>query len=152
MAVGTVPALTSLHGRKLGIGPLGNIVASGTPITQPAADCSITVGAQVATARAITINVKRADGVAINYIETLEITVFLDAAGAAYVVTGGSTGIAIDAAGALLTVVSKKHFRARTTAAGVLTLTWTDTGTEAAFLGVRLPSGRMLISTALTNA
>jgi hypothetical protein len=152
MALGTSPALTSIEGRRLGIGAAGNVVANDTALSAPAMDATITVGAEVGDARAITIQIKDVNGVNINYIETLDILMYLDAAGAAYVVTGGTTGIAIGASGALLTVVAKKFFRARTTVAGLLALTWTDTGTEAAFLGVKLPGGRVVISTALTNA
>jgi hypothetical protein len=46
-----------------------------------------------------------------------------------FVATGGSTGIAIGASGKLLAVVAKKVFKAISTTAGVIALTWTDTGT-----------------------
>ena len=79
------------------------------------------------------------------------IAVLLDANGDAFVTTGGSTGIAIGTDGALLPVVAKKLFWAISEADGDIDLTWTDTGTEAAYLAVRLPNGKMVISSALTN-
>ena len=94
------------------------------------------------------------DGNAINYVETVELIVYLNAERTAFVVTGGSTGITAGAAGngAVLDVVAKKYFLATTEATGILDLDWTDTGTEAAFLGVRLPSGRIVMSSTLQNA
>lgn len=145
-------ALTSIHGRKLGLAKDNSLVSNGLQVTSPAVDAAITVGAEAADARAITIQLKDATGKAIAYRELVDVFVFADAAGAAFATTGGSTGIAIGASGALLTSVAKKSFVATSTTAGVIALTWTDTGTEAAFLGVRLPSGRIVFSSALTNA
>jgi hypothetical protein len=80
------------------------------------------------------------------------IAVFADANGDAFVVTGGSTGIAIGTDGALLPIVAKKLFKAVSEADGDIDLTWTDTGIEAAYLGVILPNGKIIMSAALTNA
>jgi hypothetical protein len=115
-------------------------------------DASITVGAENANVRAITIKLKDANGADINYVENVEIHMFLNAAMTAYVATGGSTGIAIGTDGALLALVAKKIFVATSEADGDIDLTWTDTGNEAAYLGLKLPNGRMIISDALTNA
>lgn len=146
----------TIQGNALGIlsrGQLGARRGAGyVNISQPCVDASITVGAEIANARAITIQLRDAEGNDINYVETVEILVFLDAAMTAFVVTGGSTGIAIGTDGALLAIVAKKYFLATSEADGDIDLTWTDTGTEAAFLGVRLPNGRVVISSALTNA
>ncbi|MEN3145703.1 hypothetical protein ABCW43_00150 [Neorhizobium sp. IRAMC:178] len=143
---------TSIHGRRLGLGDKGQLVAKGIDISRPCVDASITVGAEASDARAITIQLKDADGNDINYVETVEIIMFLNAARTAFVVTGGSTGIAIGTDGALLAVVAKKYFLATSEADGDIDLTWTDTGTEAAYLGLRLPNGRIVMSSALTNA
>ena len=67
-------------------------------------------------------------------------------AATAFVVTGGSTGIAIGANGAILALVAKKVFKAISSAAGLIGVTWTDTGTETFNLGVRLPNGRVVLS------
>jgi len=138
--------------RIFGQAAAGHLVSNGIAITRPCADASIVVAAEIANARAITIQLKDANGADIDYVETVEVLVFLDAARLAFVVTGGSTGIAIGTDGALLTVVAKKYFLATSEADGDIDLTWTDTGTEAAFLGVRLPNGRIIMSDALTNA
>lgn len=146
---------TSVHGRRLGLGAQNQLISNGIEISRPCVDATITVGAEgasVANQRAITIQLKDADGEDINYVEEVELVLFLTADRLAYVVTGGSTGIAIGTDGALQTIVAKKVFRATSEVDGDIDLTWTDTGTEAAFLGVRLPNGRYVMSSALTNA
>jgi hypothetical protein len=148
-------SIKSITGRLLGVsGTRGNLVAKGgsLDLTAKCADATITVGAEAANVRAITIQLKDALGNDVNEVTQVGIAVFLDAAATAYVVTGGSTGIAIGTDGALLTVVAKKYFLATSEADGDIDLTWTDTGTEAAFLGVILPNGRIVMSSALTNA
>ncbi len=127
-------------------------MAYNTPFTEDAVDATISVGVEAADARAITIQLKDAAGNNMDSVSYVELILFLDAAGTTFVVTGGSTGIAQGASGKILALVAKKFFAGLTTAAGLMALTWTDTGTEAAFLGVRLPNGRIIMSTALTNA
>ncbi len=149
-------SVKSLAGRLLGIsGTRGNLVAKGgaLDLTARCADASITVGAEAADVRAITIQLKDALGNDVNEVTSFWVAVFLDAAGTAFAATGGSTGIAIGTDGALLAVVAKKLFLATSEADGDCDLTWTDTGTEAAYIGIILPNGRTIISsTALTNA
>ena len=144
-------ALTSVHGRKLGVGALGQLTAQDVDITQPCADATITVGAENTNVRAITIQLKTADGKDINYVETVEIIVFDSAAMTGFASTGGSTGIAIGTDGALLALVAKKVFLATSEADGDIDLTWTDTGTESVALGVRLPNGRVVVTSAFAN-
>lgn len=144
--------LTSLHGRRFGLGLFGELGGNDTHITMPAVKAAITVGDESADARAITVQLKDINGNVLVAVQEVELVMLRDSGGVDYVATGGSTGIAIGANGKLLTVVAKKLFRAITDATGLLTLTWTDTGTEAAYLGVRLPNGRIAISAALTNA
>ena len=147
-----VDVQTSLHGKRLGLGSKNQLISNAIEITRPCVDATITVGAEAADARAITIQLKDAKGADIDYVETVELILFLNAARTAFVVTGGSTGIAIGTDGALLAIVAKKYFLATSEADGDIDLTWTDTGTEAAYLGVRLPNGRIVMSSALTNA
>ncbi len=146
----------SLFGSNLILGALGNLKAamSGTKvnITQPCVDASITVGAENTNVRAITIQLKDAYGNDIDYQEIVDIFVVGAANLDAIVGTGGSTGIAIGTDGAILaTIVAKKVFRVASEADGDIDLTWTDTGTEAAYLALRLPNGRTIFSSALTN-
>lgn len=111
----------------------------------------ITVGAEATNVRDITVQLSDADGTALTSMAVVHLVVFADAAGAA-LSSGGSTGIALDADGLILaTIVSKKVFLAMTDDTGLLTLTWTDTGTDAAYLGVVLPDGRVVIGAAMTN-
>lgn len=144
--------LTSLHGKQLGITQKGNLAGNGIQVTRPCVDATITVGAEATNVRAITIQLKDINGNDIDYVETVELIVFADSTMTAFASTGGSTGIAIGTDGALLAVVAKKYFLATSEADGDIDLTWTDTGTEAAYLGVRLPNGRVVLSDALTNA
>jgi tryptophan synthase beta subunit len=127
-------------------------MAYNTPYTEDAVDATITVGAEISNARAISVQFLDANGANMDGIVRCELHVLLDAAGADFVATGGSTGIAAGASGKILATVAKKIFKAYSTAAGLLAISWTDTGTEAAYLGVLLPNGRMVISSALTNA
>jgi len=145
-------ASTSIHGRRLGLGTTNELICNDIQITRPCVDATITVGAEAANVRAITIQLLDADGKDINYVEEVDLVLFLTADKLAYVVTGGSTGIAIGTDGALQTILAKKVFRATSEADGDIDLTWTDTGTEAAFLGVKLPGGRYVISDSLANA
>lgn len=145
----------AILGKRLGLGAYGQLAsqqASIIDITPKCADASITVGAEASDVRNITIQLKDINGNAIDYAETVDIIMLLNASGTDFVATGGSTGIAIGASGKLQTIIAKKRFTAISTTAGVIALTWTDTGTEAAYLGLVLPTGRMIISAALTNA
>lgn len=144
----------SIKGRLLGYDTIrGNLQAKGGAlnIAQPCVDASITVGAEAADVRAITIQLKDSLGNDINYVETILAVVYLNAAMTAFVVTGGTTGIAIATDGGLLALVAKKVFLLTSEADGDIDLTWTDTGTEAAFLGLQMPNGRIVVSSALTN-
>lgn len=108
-------------------------------------------GAESTNVRAITIQLLDGDGNDMAFRTPVQVWVLADANGDAFVATGGSTGIAIGTDGALLALVAKKAFIAISEADGDIDLTWTDTGTEAAYLAVVLPTGRMVISSALTN-
>lgn len=116
------------------------------------AGATIVVGAEATNVRAITVQLTDATGADIAYVAPVFLGVFADAAGTTFATTGGSTGIAIGTDGALLAVVAKKLFLATSEADGDIDLTWTDTGTEAAYLGVMLPNGRLVMSDAMTNA
>lgn len=115
------------------------------------AGASIAVGAENTNVRAVTIQLQDGQGNDIAHRAAVKIAVFADANADAFVATGGSTGIAIGTDGALLPIVAKKLFMAVSEADGDIDLTWTDTGTEAAYLGVILPNGRIVMSAALTN-
>lgn len=147
----------SIIGRILVLGRNNQLKSRGINISRPAVDATITVSAEGATTsntRDCVVTLLNSDGEAITAIEEIEVHMFLNAARTAYVVTGGTTGISLGAAGngALLAVVAKKVFVCTTEATGILDLDWLDTGTEVAFIGVKLPNGRYVMSTALTNA
>ena len=115
------------------------------------ADASIVVGAENTNVRAITIQLKDEHGNDIAFAGQVKAVLYADAARAAYVATGGSTGIAIGTDGALLALVAKKAFLLTSEQDGDIDLTWTDTGTEAAYLALELPNGKIVMSDALTN-
>jgi len=145
----------SIHGRDLAIKvKSGNLVgkAGAVNLTQPCADASITVSAENTNVRTITVQLRDGQGKDIAHRAAVHLALFADANGNAFAVTGGSTGIAIGTDGALLPIVAKKHWLAISEADGDIDLTWTDTGTEAAYLAVILPTGKMIVSAALTNA
>jgi hypothetical protein len=146
---------TEIHGKRVSLTPEGNLVGGNNTarrLTPLAVDATITVGAEDTNVRAITVQLLDANGAAITERTILDAYVFSDADATTIVGTGGSTGIAIGASGKLLaTLIAKKAFVFSTTAAGLLTLTWTDTGTEAAYIGFVLPNGKLAVSAALTN-
>lgn len=143
-------------GSELGLGSLGELATrvSGTVrrITSPAIYATAVIGAEAADARTITITVKDRQGNPINYCADVELQVLLNAGGTDFAATGGSTGIAQGASGKLLAVVAKKIFRAKTTTAGVIVCTYTDTGTEACHLHCKLPNGEVVYLGNITNA
>lgn len=114
-------------------------------------DATIVVSAEVSNVRTITIQLLDERGQDLTVRAAVMAYVMLDANPDAFVATGGSTGIAIGTDGALLALVAKKAFVLVSEADGDIDLTWTDTGTEAAFLMLVLPNGRTIISAALTN-
>lgn len=148
-------AYKSILGRRFGLGNNNQLSSNGIDISRPCVDATITVsaeGATVANQRDITITLKDSNGIAINYAEMVELIVFSSSAMTDFTATGGSTGIAAGASGKILALVAKKVFRAISTTAGALAVIYTDTGTDAAYLGVRLPNGRIVAGGLLTNA
>lgn len=148
-------SIVSLHGRRLGLAQTGNFVGNGMQLSSPLADAVITVSAEAAVAanrREIGIQLLDVNGNELTEVVQLMAVVYLNAAATSFVVTGGSTGIAIGTDGALLALVAKKVFLLTCEADGDIDLTWTDTGDEAAYLGLWMPSGRIVMSSALTNA
>ncbi|AOF94195.1 hypothetical protein [Sinorhizobium sp. RAC02] len=113
---------------KLIVGP-DDVVDLGGAV----ADASIVVGAEATNVRAVTIQLKDGQGRDLAMRASVDIALFADANGDAFVATGGSTGIAIGTDGALLPIVAKKLFKAVSEEDGDIDLTWTDTGTEAAY-------------------
>lgn len=95
--------------------------------------------------RDISVQLQDALGFDVEFVQGVELHVFVDAEGLDWAVTGGSTGIVDNGDGSILPVVAKKIFAARSTVTGGLQLRWTDTASEVVFLGIKLPSGRVVI-------
>ena len=151
MSLGRTPRTqTPVKGRKFALGFQNEVLSNGLEVTSPAVDATITVGAENTDVRLIEIQLKNAKGQNIDFVEVVDLIVFGDCGGLSFS-AGGSTGLAIGTDGALLAVVAKKIFKCTTEATGHADFTWTDTGTAAAFLGVVLPNGRVVVSSAMTN-
>lgn len=143
----------SEHGRTLGQGTEGHLIGGTTqvPLTNPCCNASIVVDDEVSNVRAITIQLKDANGADLAYVETVHAYVFTDATRVAFVATGGSTGIAIGTDGAALALVAKKAFILTSESDGDIDLTFTDTGTEQVALALYLPNGNVVTTAAFAN-
>lgn len=144
--------LRSIKGRSLSVAPNGNLTAFDKRVTHPCVNATITIGDESTNVRVITIQLLDAYGKDVAEVTPFELHVFANAAGTAYATTGGSTGVAIGTDGALLAVVAKKIFACTSEADGDWDGTWTDTGTESVAIGIKLPNGNMIITSAFANA
>lgn len=142
----------SILGKRFGVDAYGRMVSNGIVVSPKCADASITVGAENTDVRAITIQLKDANGSDLDEAAIVKLFVFSDATMQA-LGTGGSTGIAIGTDGTILTTVqAKKEFQIISEADGDIDLTWTDIGTESVVLGLLLPTGRMVLTSPFANA
>jgi hypothetical protein len=131
---------------------LATLAKAASVVDSSAADATIIVDAEAGDARDVSVQLNDADGNPLVRAALVHLIVFTTAAATA-LSNGGSTGLAIDADGLIVaTITAKKVFLVKSDDTGLITLTWTDTGTDAAFLGVVLPDGRIVMSAALTNA
>ena len=144
--------LTELFGRLLGIGHKGQLIAGTSEITSPCANCTITVGTETTNVIPITIQLEKADGSDLDEVGVVELLIFGDA-GKLSAGDGGSTGLALGTDGALIsTLEAKKHLVVSSEADGDIDLTFTDTGTSAYYLGVKLPNGNIIMSDVIQMA
>jgi hypothetical protein len=140
---------------SLKIGQRGQLFGKVHPLTDVAAHVTGAISAEAATVanqRDITLVVRDANGNPVNYAAMVELIVFAASTMLDFTTTGGTTGIAAGGNGKILALVAKKVFLGITTTAGLLDVIYTDTGTDAAYLGVRLPNGRIVGIGTLTNA
>jgi len=145
--------LIPIKDRQLQIGTLNNLFSNDIAITPICVNATVTVGDESADVRQITVQLLDSNGAVLDYAEVVEVLLFTTQAATAFASVGGSTGIAIGATGSLLTVLAKRNFLLITTIAGLAQLTYTDTGTEACAIGIRLATGRIIMgSQLLTNA
>ncbi len=122
-------------------------VTSGAP-----ASATYTIGDENADVRIITIQLKDAAGVALAERATVQLHVCGNAAGSALATTGGSTGIAASTNTYLSAILAKKVFTVTSSAAGLITVTWTDDAAESVYLAVVLPNGKRSMSAVIANA
>lgn len=144
----------SILGRRLGVDGYQRMVSNGVVLSSKASNATISIsaeGATVSNQRDITITLKDANGNAVDEATMFDVFLYTSSAMTDFVATGGSTGIAAGASGKVLAIVAKKVFKAITTTAGVCQLIYTDTGTEAVYMAVGLPTGRVVAGGTLTN-
>lgn len=157
MATKPRTSFRSMFGLLLGQGNYGQLASKADGVnvrdmTDKIGHAAITIGAEASDARAITVQLYDHLGKAIDYAAMFEIILFSSSAMTDFVATGGTTGIAAGASGKLQAIVAKKLFRAISTTAGLWAGTYTDTGTDAGYLAVRLPNGRIVAGGLITNA
>jgi hypothetical protein len=131
----------------------GEICVEDIPVVSSHCDCVIKVGANQAAG--ISIQFNHADGSPITLPQDFDLYVVSLTSGmiSSLAATGGSTGIAIGAAGFIAnTAVARKVFKCFTSAVGLFSASWTDNGSEVAYLAVRLPSGRLVVSAQLPTS
>ena len=129
------------------------MVYQASPV-QGQSDCvnaTVTLGAEAGDTIPITIQLLDAAGRDLDYVEEVSIAIFANVGRTVYATTGGDTGIEIGTDGALQAIVAKKYFKATCEIDGDIDLTWTDTAHEVAFLGLKLPNGKWIMSSALTT-
>lgn len=110
-----------------------------------------TIGDESGNARTITAQLKDAAGNVLTERATVEVHVCSDSTGTT-LATGGSTGIAASTNTYLAAILAKKVFTVTSSATGLITLTWTDTGTEAVYLVTVFPNGKRSVSAVIANA
>lgn len=114
------------------------------------ASATFTIGDEDTNVRTITIQLVDSDGNNVAERVTVGLDVCSDSTGAT-LATGGSTGIAASTNTVATAILAKKVFRVNSSSAGLITLTWTDTGTEAVYLAVIFPSGKRSVSSVIAN-
>jgi hypothetical protein len=130
----------------------GALIVNRNIATHPAVNVVFTIGAEVSNVRNLSLQFRNANKRNIAEEVMYDLFVFAGAS-LALASTGGSTGIADGGAGSIFqTVVAKMQFRCLTNAAGLSEFTWTDTGNESVRLGVKLPNGNVMLSSAFANA
>lgn len=154
----------------LGVGHRGQLVKRFNPLpvqpgqaanhlnlSSPIVHVTGTISAEGATAanqRDILLTFKDDEGDAVNYAAQAELVLFAASTMLDFTATGGTTGIAQGSGGntgKMLALVAKKIFRVITDVNGVWAGIYTDTGTDAVYLGVRLPNGHVVGIGLLTN-
>lgn len=137
---------TSIHGRRLRLDDTANLEANDIDITQPCADATVTVSDEDTNVVTITVQLKDANGADIAYVETVDVLLFGAAARTSANAVSPSTGLAIGTDGAIIsTVEAHKHYVVTSESDGDIDMTWTDTGAGTTYIGVRLPSGRIVM-------
>ena len=117
-----------------------------------ATTATITVGTEVTNAIAVTVQLKDGNGDNIDAISGFQWYLSGDSAGAGIVGTAPTGGVAAGASGKIAEVLADKAGFMLTSATGAAILTLTDSGTPTFYLVVILPTGKTVISSAITFA
>lgn len=127
----------------------GSVEATGGALV---ADATIVVGAEAGDDVAITIQLKDASGDDIAVEAMVYAYLSDDSAGAGVVATAPDGGIAIGTDGDIIPIVANKVFFLRSEDDGDIDLVCTESGTDTFYLVLVLPSGKSVVSDAITHA
>lgn len=135
--------LVSIYGRALQAAHNARgFVSFGKKIVMQGIDADVTVGDESTNVVAVTVQLKRGDGVAVDERHIVNVFITDDANGDTPSTASPSTGLAAGTDGCILsTVEAHKHYVCMTEADGDLDLTWTDTGADTVYIHVQLPTG-----------
>lgn len=111
-----------------------------------------TVGAEATNVITVSLQLKDSDGA--NLATPSVVTIYLSgvAAATAIVGTAPTGGVAVTVGSTLLVEVAGKMLKVVSTAAGLVTITLTDTGTPTFYAAAVMPDGSILVSGAITFA
>lgn len=120
-----------------------------TTIVGVAQKATIIVGAEGANAITVTIQLKDWAGNNLAVPASILAYTASNATGLTYAITTVSTDT-VAATGSLAVLIAKGAYLLTSTAAGVIILTVTDTGTNSFYLVLVLPNGKLVISGVIT--
>lgn len=115
-------------------------------------NATITVGTEGTNAISVTVQLKDGNGDNLTAIAGFQWYLSGDSAGAGIVGTAPNSGVAAGASGKIAEVLADKAGFMLTDATGAAILTLTDSGTPTFYLVVILPTGKAVISSAITFA
>lgn len=113
---------------------------------------TITLGAAGSNTQTATIQLKDSTGANLAQVQKIEVYMCTDSAGATPSVSGANNGVSVTTGASLFVAVSKLYFNLISTAAGVVQLTFDNTGGSGPYtdrLVLVLPANQVVVSSAL---
>ena len=131
---------------------IGKLFLGNKAVELMAMAATIVVGADAGTTVAITIQLTDAEGADLAQVGVVDWYLSDDAAGLSVAATAPSGGIAIGTDGALIETVADKAGSMISEADGDIDLVVTEAGAATWYLVLRMPTGGLVISDAITFA